>query len=72
MHSMGNSNKVRRISGRVVLDADGLVVEMAKSIYANISQEKMELLRFLKTNEEVRMDQQGKSQAELQERIEVS
>ncbi|KAI5449317.1 hypothetical protein NCC49_004819 [Naganishia albida] len=45
--------------------------EMAKSIYANISQEKMELLRFLKTNEEVRQQEQGKNQAELQEGIEA-
>jgi hypothetical protein len=46
--------------------------EMAKSIYANISQEKMELLRFLKTNEEVRMHEQGRTQEQLQERIDVS
>lgn len=55
-----------------MLDTDDLLVEMAKSIYANISQETMELLRFLKTNEEVRQQEQGKNQAELQEGIEVS
>lgn len=55
-----------------MLDTDDLLVEMANSIYANISQEKMELLRFLKTNEEVRQQEQGKNQAELQRRIEVS
>lgn len=48
------------------------VAEMARSIYANISQEKMELLTFLKTNEELRNNEEGKNQERFQERIEVS
>jgi hypothetical protein len=45
---------------------------MAKSIYANISQEKIELLAFLRTNEERRTNADGKNQERMQERIEVS
>ncbi|KAJ9103576.1 hypothetical protein QFC20_004732 [Naganishia adeliensis] len=45
--------------------------EMARSIYANISQEKMELLTFLKTNEELRKNEEGKNQERFQERLEA-
>lgn len=72
MPSKENSNKVRGVSRRLVFNIDDFVTEMARSIYDIISQEKMELLAFLKTNEELRMNADNKSHERMQEKIEVS
>jgi tellurite resistance protein len=46
--------------------------EFAKSIYANISHEKRDLLRYLKRNDELRMMEQEQVQEAFQARIQVS
>lgn len=45
---------------------------MARSIYVNITHEKIALLRYMRANEERKLKEQGALQVSLQENIEVS
>lgn len=68
-----NSKKVSRLLSLWKLIAyTSSLAEIAKSIYANISQEKMDLIGYLRRNEEMRMLEQEQVQEYLQVRIQVS
>lgn len=45
---------------------------MARSIYVNITHEKIALLRYMRGNEERKLKEQGALQVSFQENIEVS